>query len=268
MTAIPPAPLLAFATESYRRAGLGAEAASLCADTLVQADLWGHQSHGVMRLPWYVARLRSGACQAAAVPQLVVDAGAIAVVDGHDGMGQVMADFAAEEAVRRARAHGVGVVALRHSGHFGTAMYFTRRVAAAGCIGFLTTTASPSMAPWGGREKKVGNNPWSWAAPVGEGRPPMVLDIANSGVARGKVYLAQKSGEAIPPGWALDAAGRPTTDPAAAIEGIILPMAGHKGSGIAVMMDVLAGVLPGGVFGSGVTGPYRAEGRSGAGQLM
>ncbi|WP_165694283.1 Ldh family oxidoreductase, partial [Teichococcus deserti] len=99
-------------------------------------------------------------------------------------------------------------------------------------------------------------------------RPPVVLDIANGGVARGKVYLAQKSGEAIPPGWALDAAGRPTTDPAAAIEGIILPMAGHKGSGIAVMMDVLAGVLPGGVFGSGVTGPYRAEGRSGAGQLM
>ncbi|WP_419898978.1 Ldh family oxidoreductase [Roseomonas sp. USHLN139] len=268
MTAIAAAPLLAFATDSYRRAGLGEAEAALCADTLVQADLWGHQSHGVMRLPWYVARLQSGACRAEATPTVVVDAGAIAVVDGQDGMGQVMAGFAVGEAVRRAKAHGVGVVALRHSGHFGTAMYFTRQIAAAGCIGFLTTTASPSMAPWGGRDKRIGNNPWSWAAPVRQGRPPMVLDIANSGVARGKVYLAQKRGEAIPPGWALDADGRPTTDPAAAIEGIILPMAGHKGSGIAVMMDVLAGVLPGGVFGAGVVGPYRAEGRSGAGQLM
>jgi LDH2 family malate/lactate/ureidoglycolate dehydrogenase len=265
---IDPAALLAFATGSYRRAGLGAEAAALCADTLVQAELWGHQSHGVMRLPWYVARLRSGACQAGAAPRLVVDAAAIAVVDGGDGMGQVMAGFAAGEAARRAAAHGVGVVALRDSGHFGTAMYFTRMAAAAGCVAFLTSTASPSMAPWGGRQKRIGNNPWSWAAPVGGGLPPMVLDIANSGVARGKVYLAQKRGEPIPPGWALDAAGRPTTDPAAAIEGLILPMAGHKGSGIAVMMDVLAGVLPGGAFGGAVTGPYRAEGRSGAGHLM
>jgi hypothetical protein len=132
------------------------------------------------------------------------------------------------EAIARARAHGIGAVTVRNSNHFGTAMYYTRVAAHAGCIGFLSTNASPSMAPWGGRAKVVGNNPWSIAAPAGR-HGVMVLDIANTGVARGKVYLARQRGERIPEGWAMDAQGKPTTDPAAAIEGIILPMAGHKG---------------------------------------
>ncbi len=259
--------LRAFATAAYATTGMAAAEAALCADTLVQADLWGHQSHGVMRLSWYMARLRAGVCDPAATPDLVVDGGAVAVIDGREGMGQVLAARAAREAVARAKAHGIGAVAVRNSNHFGTAMYFTRMAAAAGCVGFLSTNASPAMAPWGGRRKRVGNNPWSWAAPAGA-HAPLMLDMANTGVARGKIYLARQRGERIPLGWAIDAAGAPTSDPQAAIDGVILPMGQHKGYAISVVMDMLSGVLTGSGVGDGVHGPYQAERRSGAGHLM
>ncbi|MFG1463482.1 Ldh family oxidoreductase [Xanthobacter sp. DSM 24535] len=259
--------LLHFSTAIYVAAGLAEADARLCADTLVQADLWGHQSHGVMRLPWYVARLRSGAVKADAVPECLIDAGAIAVIDGHDAMGQVLAERGMRQAIRRAKAHGVGVVALRNSNHFGTAMYFTLLAANQGCVAFLSTNASPAMAPWGGRGKTVGTNPWSWAAPAGR-HAPMVLDIANTSVARGKIYLAQQKRLAIPEGWAINAEGEPTTDPADALKGVTLPMAQHKGYAIAVMMDMLSGVLTGSAFGTGVSGPYQAERRGGTGHFM
>ena len=244
-----------------------AQDARLVADTLVQADLWGHQSHGVLRLPWYLARLRAGVCRAVAQPEFVVDGGAVAVIDGGDALGQVLTAYAMRDAIRRAKAHGLAAVALRNSNHFGTALFYTLMAARAGCVAFLSTNASPAMAPWGGRQKTVGTNPWSWAAPAGK-HPPMVLDIANTGVARGKIYLAKQKGEPIPEGWAIDAVGAPTTDPAAAIDGIILPMAGHKGYAIAAMMDMLSGVLTGSAFGTGVAGPYKTERKSGAGQMM
>lgn len=266
-TAIDPERLLAFATAVYVAAGMPEADARLCADTLVQADLWGHQSHGVMRLSWYTARLVAGVCDPVAKPELIVDAGGLAVIDGHDAMGQVLTARAAQEAIRRARAHGIAAVGLRNSNHFGTALYFTLMAARAGCIAFLSTNASPAMAPWGGRKKTVGTNPWSWACPGGS-HAPMVLDIANTGVARGKVYLAKQKGQKIPEGWAINAAGAPTTDPAEAIEGIILPMAQHKGYAIALMMDMLSGVLTGSGYGAEVAGPYQAERRSRAGQFM
>jgi LDH2 family malate/lactate/ureidoglycolate dehydrogenase len=264
---IQPDGLLEFATAVYVKTGMPDADARLAADTLVKADLWGHQSHGVMRLSWYVARLRAGVCNAVAKPELVVDAGAVALMDGKDGMGQVLTARAMQEAIRRAKAHGVGAVGFRNSNHFGTAMYFTLMAARAGCVAFLSTNASPAMAPWVGRKKTVGTNPWSWAAPAGK-YAPMVLDIANTGVARGKIYLARQKGLSIPDGWAISAAGAPTTDPAEAIAGIILPMAQHKGYAIAAMMDMLSGVLTGSAFGTGVHGPYQTEHRSGAGQLM
>jgi LDH2 family malate/lactate/ureidoglycolate dehydrogenase len=266
-TRISPDRLRDFATAAYRTTGMPEDDAKLCADTLVQADLWGHQSHGVMRLSWYMARLRAGVCAPVAKPELLVDGGAIAVIDGHEGMGQVLTAYAAREAIGRAKKHGIGAVALRNSNHFGTALYYTLMGARENCVAFLSTNASPSMAPWGGRKKVVGNNPWSWASPGGS-HAPMVLDIANTGVARGKIYLARQKGQTIPEGWALTADGAPTTDPQAAIDGIILPMAQHKGYAISVIMDMLSGVLTGSGFGPGVHGPYQAEHRSGAGQLM
>jgi LDH2 family malate/lactate/ureidoglycolate dehydrogenase len=256
-----------FATAVYARAGMPGDDARLVADTLVQADLWGHQSHGVMRASWYVARLRAGVCDPVARPEFVVDAGAVAVMDGREAMGQVLTTRAMKDAIRRAKAHGIGAVAVRNSNHFGTALYFTLMAVRAGCVGFLATNGSPAMAPWGGRKKTVGTNPWSWAAPAGQ-HAPMVLDIANTGVARGKIYLARQKGIPIPEGWAIGADGAATTDPQTAIDGIILPMAQHKGYGIAVMMDMLSGVLSGSHSGTGVAGPYQAERKSGAGHFM
>ena len=174
---------------------------------------------------------------------------------------------AMEEAIARAKKFGVSAVAAHNSNHFGTAFYFTRMAARRGCIAFLTSNGSPAMAPWGGRKKLVGNNPWSWACPAGA-RPPMVLDIANTNVARGKIYLARQRGEGIPEGWALSADGQPTTDPEEAIKGILLPMAGHKGYAISVIMDMLSGVLTGSGFGAQVCGPYQFERRSNAGHFM
>lgn len=264
---VPHDALRRFAGACYQAMGVAPETAALLADTLVQADLWGHQSHGVMRLFWYAARIRSGATKANAVPHLDGGLGALATMDGQDGLGQVVAHAAMTEAIARARQHGIGAVTVRNSGHFGTAMYFTRMAAEAGCLGFLSSNASPAMAPWGGVEKRVGTNPWSWAAPAGR-HPPMMLDIANTAVARGKLYLAKQRGEAIPETWAIGADGVATTDPAAGIAGTILPMAGHKGYAIATLMDVLSGVLSGSHFGSSVVGPYVPAGKSGVGHLV
>ena len=254
--------LTSFAVAVLAAVGVPDADARLVADSLVTADLWGHQSHGVLRLSWYVNRIRAGVMRPVTTPETVSDTGALVVVDGHDGVGQVLAAHAAREAAGRAHEHGVGVVAVRNSNHFGTAAYFTRMAARDGCVAILATNASPAMAPWGGRRKTVGTNPWSIAAPAG-GHDVMVMDIANTAVARGKVYLARQRGEAIPAGWAIDADGAPTTDPAAAIAGVILPMAGHKGYAISLMMDVLSGVLTGSAFGAAVSGPYQVERRSG-----
>jgi len=247
--------------------GVPDDDARLVAHSLVTADAWGHPSHGMLRLDWYVARLRSGAMRADTRTELLVDGGAVAVLDGNDGIGQIVTDRACSIAVERAREHGIGLVAVRFSNHFGTAAYWTRRIAAEGCVGILTTNGSPAMAPWGGREKTVGANPWSIATPGGS-HGPVVLDIANTGVARGKIYAALQRGERIPDTWAIDDVGAPTTDPRAAIEGILLPMAGHKGYGISFMMDVLSGVLTGSAFATDVAGPYVPDRRSGCGHLV
>ncbi len=256
-----------FATAVYTSAGLPEADAQLVADTLVQADLWDHQSHGVLRLGWYLDRLRHGVMQPVTTPEVVVDAGAIAVLDGHDGVGQVLAMRATHEAIQRARAHGIGAVAVRNSNHFGTCMYYTRRVAAAGCVGMLTSNGGPAMAPWGGRKKIIGTNPWSVAAPVGR-RAPFVVDMAATGVARGKIYLARNQHQPIPLGWALNQAGAPTTDPQEALDGIILPMAEHKGYAIAAMVDMLSGVLTGSGFLSAVHSPYQTTEHSHCGHLL
>lgn len=257
----------AFAAAVLRAEGVPGGDAALLADTLVTAELWGHASHGLLRLPWYVARLRSGAMERVTQVTTVRDEGAVLVLDAGNGIGQVVTALAVDVAVRRARATGVSGVAVRNSGHFGTAAYFTRRAAEAGCVALLATNASPAMAPWGGRTKTIGTNPWSVAAPAGR-HGVVVMDLANTAVARGKVYLAAERGEALPDGWAAAADGTPTTDPGAALEGLILPMAGPKGYVIAFMMDVLAGVLTGSAFGDAVAGPYDPDRRSGAGHLL
>src|SRR5215213_973173 len=231
MTRADPKRLTDFATAVLESEGVPADDARLLAGCLVEAELWGHPSHGLLRLSWYVARIRT----------TVVDRGAVAVLDGHEGLGHVLTAHAAIEAVRRAKEQGVGVVAVRNSNHFGMAAHFTRMIAEQGCVGIITTNGSPAMAPWGGRAKAVGANPWSIATPAGQ-HGVTVMDVANVNAARGKIYAARERGGSIPEGWALDAAGRPTTDPAAAIAGVILPMGGH----LVLAIDVAAVADPAG----------------------
>lgn len=262
-----PSSLVDLGTSVLRALGVPEDDAALVSDSLVAADMWGHASHGMLRLPWYAARLKSGAMRAATTTESVVDLGALTVVDGHDGIGQVVVGRACDDAVRRADAYGIGAVLVRNSGHFGTAAYWTRRMAEGGCVGILTTNSSPAMAPWGGNEKTVGSNPWSIAAPGGS-HAPVVLDISNTSAARGKLYSALQKQQPIPLGWAMDEQGRPTTDPAAGLAGIMLPVGEHKGYGISFMMDVLSGVLTGSAYSTGVAGPYVPDARSGSGHLV
>ncbi len=264
---VDPERLIDFAAAVYSGAGMPEADARLVADTLVQADLWGHQSHGVLRLGWYLDRIRNKVMKPVTKPEFVVDAGAIAVIDGHDGVGHVLTVLATKEAVKRAKAHGIGAVGVRNSNHFGTCMYYTMMGAREGCVMFLTTNGGPAMAPWGGMKKIIGTNPWSVAAPVGS-RAPFVVDMAATGVARGKIYLARNKGLPIPLGWAINAAGAPTTDPQEAIDGIILPMAEHKGYAIAAMVDMLSGVLTGSGFLTAVHSPYKTAEKSNCGHLM
>lgn len=266
MPTIDPERLIDFATAVYAGEGMPEPDARLLADTLVQADLWGHQSHGVLRLGWYFERLRNGVMKPVTQPEFAVDAGAVAVIDGHDGVGQVLARLATQEAVKRSKAHGIGAVGVRNSNHFGTCMYYTLMGARSGCVTVLSTNGGPALAPWGGRKKVLGTNPWSVAAPAG-GRAPFVMDIANTGVARGKIYLARNKREPIPLGWAINEAGEPTIDPQQAIDGIILPMAGHKGYAIAAAVDLLSGVLTGSGFLSAVHSPYKTAEKSNCGHL-
>jgi LDH2 family malate/lactate/ureidoglycolate dehydrogenase len=256
-----------FVAQVYHGAGMPETDAALMADSLVQADLWGHQSHGVLRTSWYLARLESGVMKAVTQPKFVVDAGAVAVIDAEDGVGQVVTEIATRDVIRRAKVHGVAAVAVRNSNHFGTCMYWTKRGAETGCVMMLMTNGGPAIAPWGGKKKIIGTNPWSYAAPAGK-LPPLLVDMAITGVARGKIYLARQRHEKIPLGWALTADGAPTTDPQEAIDGIILPMAGHKGYAIGVVVDMLAGVLSGSAFLEAVNGPYKTDKKSGAGHFM
>jgi LDH2 family malate/lactate/ureidoglycolate dehydrogenase len=259
--------LIEFGTAVYESVGVPSADARLVADTLVQADLWGHQSHGVLRLGWYLDRIRNGVMRPVTKPEFVIDAGTVAVIDGHDGVGHVVTELATREAIKRAKAHGLGAVGVRMSNHFGTCMYYTRLGTLEGCAMFLTSNGGPAMAPWGGRKKIIGTNPFSVATPAGK-HPPFLMDMANTGVARGKIYLARNKHEPIPEGWAIDKDGAPTTDAAAAIEGIILPMAGHKGYALAMMVDVLSGVLTGSGFLSQVHSPYKTDEKSNCGHFM
>lgn len=264
---VDPVNLTEFATAVYTNAGIPDTDAGLIADTLVQADLWGHQSHGVLRLGWYLDRIRNGVMTPVTRPEFEVDAGAVALINGRDGVGHVLVDLARKEAVLRAKKHGIAVVGVHTSNHFGTCMYYTRLGALDGCVMLLTSNGGPAMAPWGGSRKIIGTNPLSVAAPAGS-LPPLLVDMANTGVARGKIYLARNRQLPIPLGWALTSTGEPTTDPQEAIDGIILPMAEHKGYAIAVMVDMLSGVLTGSGFLSAVHSPYKTAEKSNCGHLM
>ena len=244
-----------FATAVFIRLGLSSEDAARVADCLLTADLRGIGSHGVSRVPIYAERLRRGLVNP--TPSLRVErtGAVVAVVDGDNGMGAVVGTRAMGEAIALAAEHGAAAVTARHGNHYGIASYYAMQALEHDCLGVALTNAAPAMAPWGGREKFLGTNPLAAAAPAGA-HPAIVLDMATSVAARGKIRLAAQRGEAIPEGWALDAAGAPTTDAAKAMAGVILPFAGPKGSALALLVEILAGVLSGAAVGPAVGNQY------------
>ena len=243
--AIAPDELTDFAVAVLAAVGVPAPAGRLVADGLVGADREDIESHGVMLLPMYVDRIAAGSVSPSLGGRVVSDRGGAVVVDGENGLGQVTSTLAVELAVARARAHALGAVAVRNGFHFGTAGRWASDMARAGCIGMAFSNTRPLMPAPGGAERLVGNNPLAIAVPGPDGAP-IVLDLATSASAMGKIRMAQARGETLPEGWASDADGVPTTDPAAAIKGMLLPAAGPKGFGLAMMIDVLCGGLASG----------------------
>ncbi|MFZ4438323.1 MAG: Ldh family oxidoreductase [Syntrophales bacterium] len=235
-------PLEKFCIQVLEKLGVPEEEAEITAKTLVMANLRGVDTHGVLRLPLYAARLKGGAMATSVNLTTEKETLATALLDGHDGIGQVISCRAMQLAIRKAREVGVSFVAVRRSNHFGAAAYYPMMALAHDMIGIALTNASPRLAPTGGIERLFGNNPWSVAVPAGE-RLPVVLDMANSLVAAGKIRVLQKEGKPIPEGWALNQYGEPTTDAGDALKGILLAIGGYKGYGITLMVDLLTGVL-------------------------
>jgi ureidoglycolate dehydrogenase (NAD+) len=242
---ITPQNLEKFTRETLRRAGLNQADADVVADILVTTDTWGVFTHGTKSLRGYIRRLQAGGLRASACPRVVSEGPAWAVVDADSAIGMVGSRFAMETAMAKARRAGIGYVGVRNSCHFGAAGAYAVMAAKVGMIGLAMANDTPSVTVPGARGPVLGSNPLAFAAPTGE-RFPLMLDMATSAVAGGKVYAAAAHGQSIPPNWIVDADGLPTTDPkifphAAAL----LPMAGHKGYGVALLIETLAGVLTG-----------------------
>lgn len=246
-TLVPAGEATRIAAELLGANGVPSADAATIARCLVRADLRGVDSHGITRLPGYLDRLRRGLIRPD--PELVPERIALATarLDGQDGFGFVVATRAMAEATSIATTTGIGMVGVRRSTHFGMAANYALQAIEAGFIGIVFTNASPGMAPFGARDAIIGTSPLAAGAPGGA-LGPFVLDMSPAVVARGRIRRAVRHGEPIPEGWALDADGRPTTDPAAALAGVMLPIGGPKGSGISMLMDILGGVLTGAAF--------------------
>jgi ureidoglycolate dehydrogenase (NAD+) len=248
------AALRAWAHALLAAAGLRDDAAGLVADTLVAADVRGVRSHGIVRLPVYVARLERGLVARDPRPTTVRRSGAVAVVDAHHAPGQVAGVYALDLAVELAREHGVGLCVVRRSSHYGAAAYYVQRAAREGMVALTVSNVEPDVVPFGGARAALGTNPLAFAAPVSGDDDDVVLDMATSHVAMGKVLAARATAAPLGHGWAVDADGRPTTDPHAARS--VLPLGGAKGYGLAVMIELLAGALSGAGTGPGVRRMY------------
>lgn len=224
--------------------GLEPSMAKVFADSIVAADLRGVKSHGTIRVPEYVRRVESKVLDPKAEVNFIRDEGATGLLDGGNGFGQAAAYKAMRRAIEKATAHGVGLVGVRNSNHFGIASYYAMTALEAGMIGVVMTNASPAINPFGTITPLLGTNPIAVAVPAGTEKP-IVLDMSTSLVARGKIRFAALTGKEIPLGWATDASGEPTTDAQKALKGSLEPIGGAKGSGLSLIVDLLCGVLTG-----------------------
>ncbi len=235
------------ARQAFENAGLNPKRATAAARVLVDAELMGISTHGAARLVSYSARMQEGSIDAAADITVERRAASLGLVDGRNGLGTAVAAEALELALSMVEDTGIAYVGCRHSNHLGALAPYALQACEKGYLLIAGSNASAMMAPWGGAEVRLGNNPIAVGVPVSDGSH-VILDIAMSEAARSKIRAAAKAGTPIPSGWAADSEGVPTTDPVAALAGLLLPIGGHKGSGLALMVDILSGVLTGGSF--------------------
>jgi LDH2 family malate/lactate/ureidoglycolate dehydrogenase len=237
--------LLSFAEQAIGRVGASGATAKAVALSLVEADARGVGTHGIVRLPSYRHQVELGEIDPAAGPSVTRSKGASAFVDGAQAFGAVTANFSMDLALERAAEHGVGVAVARRCAHFGAAAHYALRAARAGYVALAASNTPAVMAPYGGSSAAIGNNPFALGAPHADNREPLVLDMAQSVVARGRIKLAEMAGETIPEQWAIAPDGRPTSDPTAALAGALLASGGYKGYGIALTVEILTSVLSG-----------------------
>jgi LDH2 family malate/lactate/ureidoglycolate dehydrogenase len=247
--------LISAVADIFMAVGIAAADAQVVAADLVAADLEGIASHGVMLVPMYVERINKGSVSRRSAGEVISDRGAAMVIDAGNALGQLTSRQAVKLAVARAREIGLAAVAVRNGFHFGTAGRYARMMAEHNCVGIVLSNTRPLMPAPGGAEALVGNNPIAIALPSA-GEFPVEADMALSATAMGKIRLAAAAGESIPGDWAVDSQGRPTTDPAAAIKGMLLPAAGPKGFGLAFVIDLLCGGLSEGAVGAEVRPLY------------
>jgi LDH2 family malate/lactate/ureidoglycolate dehydrogenase len=233
-----------FCTLAFETFELAREDAKLFADTLVKAEMRGVSSHGIVRLPFYCARLKDGGTKTHPQMKTLIETPAVLLLDGDNGFGQVVATRAMKMAIEKARTAGICFAGVRNSCHMGMVAYYPMLALDEHMIGIVGSNSPPTMAAWGGFKSTIGNNPLAVAIPTGKGFP-LVLDMAMSVASGGKVRLAAVKKEKIPLDWVLDANGRPTDRPEDFFpHGTLLPL-GHKGFGLAVIIEVLSGVLTG-----------------------
>lgn len=232
------------ACSALTQGGVPATDAADIADVLVGADLFGIHTHGVARIPQYLNRVNLGGVNAR--PNITVHdpAPSIRMINGDNGIGPLVGRRALHAALEAAATTGVGVAFVKGSNHFGPVMPYLFEAAGRGFASIIASNATTTIAPWGGKATKVGNNPLGWGVPSGDDEP-ILFDVALSVVARAKIRAAAAAGTKIPTTWATDADGVPTDDPTAALAGFLQPIAGHKGYGLSVMVDLFAGVLSG-----------------------
>lgn len=252
---IQPAELQNFVQRVLVGNGAPDDHATIVAQCLVQADLRGVDTHGSNRIPSYMKRIRESVLDPSAIPELKQITPAAAIVDAKNGFGFVAAHMGMQKAIEMAQQIGIGMVSIKHSNHFGMSAWLVQQAIDAGMMSLVFTNSSPALPVWGGKSQLMGVSPIACGAPAGKERP-FILDMAPSVAARGKIYKALRRGEKIPTDWALDKDGNATDDPARALEGVMLPMGGPKGSALSIMMDVFSGVFSGSAFAGHVTGPY------------
>jgi LDH2 family malate/lactate/ureidoglycolate dehydrogenase len=255
-------PLRQFCADVLIRLAIPPEQAIAIAGNLVDADLKGIVSHGVVRLPIYVERLRAGVINPRPDIRITHETKTTAVLDGDNGMGQWVAMGAMQTAIDKGLSGACAFVSVRNSNHFGAAGYYSQMAAAHDLIGLSFTIGGVNhMTPWGGDQAILGNNPFAIALPAGVERP-VVLDMACSVAARGKIIMAAKDNTPIPDDWAIGPDGEATTDPVEALKGFVLPVGGPKGYSLTLVIGLLSTMLSGAAFGSEVTDMYRDLERS------